>query len=124
MPPYGGYYAKLLSLLPPITHIVPLFSRYVFYNIFYIFFRNNLALIFLSDLIGADEKVIINWSTYVPNILHMALISLDSHRTIVCLEARKAIINICLLYTDSEKNLAQVASILLNNQVQNIKILN
>uniref|UniRef100_A0A915ES77 Uncharacterized protein n=1 Tax=Ditylenchus dipsaci TaxID=166011 RepID=A0A915ES77_9BILA len=40
MPPYGGHYARLLTLLPPSTQVVPSFTR------------NNLTLFLLPDLIG------------------------------------------------------------------------
>uniref|UniRef100_A0A915EW70 Uncharacterized protein n=1 Tax=Ditylenchus dipsaci TaxID=166011 RepID=A0A915EW70_9BILA len=48
----------------------------------------------------------------------MSMISLDSHRPIMCSLARRAITNICLMYASKNVNMAQIAATLINHQMK------
>lgn len=63
------------------------------------YLRNNLSLLLLSDLIGADTNELINWNKYVVTILHMCILTLDSPNPLICFHSRRSIINCCLVYS-------------------------
>uniref|UniRef100_A0A915AQL7 Cell morphogenesis protein N-terminal domain-containing protein n=1 Tax=Parascaris univalens TaxID=6257 RepID=A0A915AQL7_PARUN len=103
MPAYGGHYSVLSSLLPPTTQPVVSFSRC------------NLGLMHICDLIRCGSNV--EWREHVPLVLHVAVLGLDCLRPSICAHSRQAIINVVLLNASQSVPVAQVANILLSNQM-------
>ncbi|VDM37733.1 unnamed protein product [Toxocara canis] len=103
MPAYGGHYSVLSSLLPPTTQPVVSFSRC------------NLALMHICDLIRCGSNV--EWHEHIPLVLHVAVLGLDSLRPSICAHSRQTIINVVLLHASDSVPIAQVANILLSNQM-------
>ena len=77
-----------------------------------------MTLFLLCDLIGL--KTSICWNDYIPKLLHIAVINLDSNDKIICFHSRQIIINICLMFTSEDVSLVQVATTLLKNQASKI----
>jgi len=73
-----------------------------------------MSLFLLCDLIGL--KTSIGWNDYIPKLLHIAVINLDSNDKIICFHSRQIIINICLMFIADDVSLVQVATTLLKNQ--------
>uniref|UniRef100_A0A0N5A9H4 Protein furry n=1 Tax=Syphacia muris TaxID=451379 RepID=A0A0N5A9H4_9BILA len=103
MPAYGGHYSMLLSLLPPTTQPIISFSRC------------NLALIHICDVIPCSKGI--DWRDYIPILLHISVLGLDSLRTSLCRHSRQVIINIVLMFANEAIPAAQLANILLVNQM-------
>ncbi|KAL3116112.1 hypothetical protein niasHT_007412 [Heterodera trifolii] len=105
MPPYGGYYCRLSTLLPSSSQSISALPR------------NNLALFLLSDLLLVGPiSPAVDWPAYHPKLLHMATINLDSHRPIVCAHARQILLNICLYWASSGScSINQVANAILKH---------
>ncbi|VDN03343.1 unnamed protein product [Thelazia callipaeda] len=103
MPAYGGHYSMLSSFLPPTTQPVLLFTR------------SNLSLLHISDLLRCTSSI--QWCDYLPLLLHIAVLGLDSLRPPICHHARQTIINIVLLHAGEMVSASQISNILLNNQI-------
>lgn len=78
-----------------------------------------MALILISDLIGADKNKLINWNKHIVIILHMSILTLDSFNPLICFYSRRSIINCCLFYSKKLNNeyTVEVATTILENQV-------
>uniref|UniRef100_A0A915M906 Non-specific serine/threonine protein kinase n=4 Tax=Meloidogyne TaxID=189290 RepID=A0A915M906_MELJA len=85
MPPYGGNYSRLSLLFQPQQN-----------NNGCLLSRSHMSLFLLCDLIGL--KTSIGWNDYIPKLLHIAVINLDSNDKIICFHSRQIIINICLMF--------------------------
>uniref|UniRef100_A0A7E4UWN9 MOR2-PAG1_N domain-containing protein n=1 Tax=Panagrellus redivivus TaxID=6233 RepID=A0A7E4UWN9_PANRE len=105
MPAYGGYYADM-------RHILVLPNQAIVH-----LSKSNLALFLLSELIGHDNELPVHWDNHATSILHLCVLYLDAVRPLVCRHARKALMNICLHYAPSNINAGQLASMLLNNNL-------
>lgn len=78
-----------------------------------------MAMFLLDDLIVAESEKSVDWNLYLPKILHIAILNLDAHRSITCFHARQTLINICVHFSGNDVELAQMANIILKNQVSN-----
>nr|CAD2184573.1 unnamed protein product [Meloidogyne enterolobii] len=108
MPPYGGNYSRLSLLFQPQNNNN---------NNGCLLSRSHMSLFLLCDLIGL--KTSIGWNDYIPKLLHIAVINLDSNDKIICFHSRQIIINICLMFIADDVSLVQVATTLLKNQLRN-----
>uniref|UniRef100_A0A914ZBN0 Cell morphogenesis protein C-terminal domain-containing protein n=1 Tax=Panagrolaimus superbus TaxID=310955 RepID=A0A914ZBN0_9BILA len=106
MPAYGGFYADLRPLLLVSNQHVVHFTK------------SNLALFLLCDLIGGDEDFSVDWNNHLTTIVHSSVLCLDAVRPLVCRHARKALINIALLYATPGTNTGVVANLLQNNVIE------
>uniref|UniRef100_A0A914QMV1 Uncharacterized protein n=1 Tax=Panagrolaimus davidi TaxID=227884 RepID=A0A914QMV1_9BILA len=106
MPAYGGFYADLRPLLSVSNQSVVHFTK------------SNLALFLLCDLIGSDEDFSVDWNNHLTTIIHSSVLCLDAVRPLVCRHARKALINIALLYASPGTNTGVVANLLQNNIIE------
>lgn len=69
----------------------------------------------ICDVIPYSKNI--DWREHIPLLLHVAVLGLDSLRSSLCRHSRQLIINIVLLYANEDIPAAQLANILLTNQV-------